>query len=237
MTAAVFLRPLHIIRRPISLPYYANCHPGDFCTVTDTFTRNPADGSRGLSNKPGLIVRHRVDWGGREIDSGGIRSPSGEVDILLLPITNISSYSPAAAVASYAGSTITCEAHVFSDSSEAADASHFPATSNIYIHETDPDDPASFLAWDRQVDSQSGNNIVLTSALSSPAYDAAKSYRVVPRDYANASVAHQANVFQADDADGMVADTINAYVYGNDPELKQDLLGALAHGLEQRSGC
>lgn len=218
MTAAVFLRPLHIIRRPISLPYYVNCAPGDFCTVTDLFTRNPADGSRGLSSKPGLITRVRVDFGGREIDTRAVRPPSGEVDILLLPITNISPYSPAATLASYAGSTITCTAHDFSESSEAADATRFPAGSQIYIHETDPDDPTSFLAWDRIVDSQSGNNIVLTSALSAPAYDAAKTYRVVSSRYDNTITAQKADVYQADDADGMVLDTVGYYVYGNDPE-------------------
>ena len=212
VSAAMFRDPLRIVTRTISPAFYENCAPGDFCTITDNFVRDPLTGARGVSTKAGLIVRHRHDWGGYEIDTEKTRDPSGEVDILILPLANISPYSPAAEVSSYNAGTkvITCLAHSHSLATEAADASHFEVGDEVYVVETDPDDPASFLSWSDVVANVSGNDITLTTGLAG--YDAAKTYRVVSDTYNTVGASQQADVYQGDDATGSLG-----FAYGNDP--------------------
>lgn len=214
---SVFTHPLHILRRTIPITLFESIAPGDFVTVTDAFARSPTDGSRGLSSKPGLVVRTRIDWGGYEIDTGQVRPPSGEVDVLIMPLSTISIYSPSARLSSYDAGTkvITCAAHAFSESSEAADATHFAIGDKVYIVEYDPSDPASFLSWSDTVAGQSGNTITLTTGLGG--FDAARFYRVVSDSYTTAVTSQRSDVYQADDADGFILDTVGAYTYGNDP--------------------
>lgn len=216
---SLFRDPLCTLRRSVALPYFESVAPGDFCTINDNFARDPSTGARGLVSKPALVVAHRVTWGGHEIDTGGTADMSAEVDLLILPLDRITTYSPAADVASYddPSKTLTCTAHAYSESSETADAARFPAGSKVRIVEIDPDDPTNPDTWLRTVDSQSGNDIVLTVALSAPAYSASKSYRVISDSYTNAVTAQQSDVYQADDADGMIADTLHAYTMGQNP--------------------
>lgn len=213
----MFARPLRLLRRTVDFSLYTGIAPGDFCTITDGHAADPATGTRGLSSKPGLIVAHRVDWGGYDIESGKERPPVAEVDVLILPLTNISAYSPAADVASYnAGSqTITCSAHAYSESSEAVDASHFEAGDAIVVLQRDPDDPAAAQSWDVVVQSVSGNDIVVDPALTG--FNAGLSYVVISDRYSDAETTQTADVYQADDADAMVADTVAAYGYGWSP--------------------
>lgn len=212
-----FNQPLHILRRSIAPIHYENVSPGQYCLITDEFARDPATGARGITAKPGLIVRHRVDWGGYEVDTGKKRDPSGSVDILILPLSNVSTYSPAATVSSYVAGTkvLTCVAHDFSESSEAVDASHFAAGDNVYVVETDPDDPTSFLSWSDTIVSISTNDVTLTTGLA--AFDAAKTYRMVSDVYTTAVATQKTDAYLADDADGMIQDTVAPYVYGIDP--------------------
>ncbi len=219
----VFTRPLHILRRSISPLHFENCVPGDFCIITDNHARSPTDGTRGLSSKPGLIIRHRYDWGGREVDTGKMRMPSGEVDILILPLSNISNYSPAAEVdntqanAGYNAGTkvLTCYANVHSEAGEDADATHFDVGDAVYVVQVDPSDPASFLSWSDTVAGQSGNTITLTTGLAG--WSTSYRYRVISDTYNVATQAQTPDTYQADDADGMILDTVNAYSYGLDP--------------------
>lgn len=219
----MFSRPLHRLRRTINLTKYAALAPGDFGTLSDDHARNPADGTRGISSRPCLLVEHGVDWGSLNPDDK--RPMMGEVTLTILPLDNISSYSPCAQIdhdAANGGydsgtSTLTCEAHQHSESSEAADASHFPNGSTIRIIQIDPDTAASPLSWDRDVTGQSGNTITFSGGALG-GWDANLWYRVVPRQYDDASAAHQANVFQADADDGLINDERSAYVYGHAPQ-------------------
>jgi hypothetical protein len=216
-----FSRPLHVLTRSLDPAHYENCAPGDFCTITDNFARDPSTGSRGLSSKPGLIIRHAIDWGGFD-DTGKSRPPNGVVDILVLPLSNIAPYSPCAEVdetqanAGYdAGNQrLTLKAHEHSESSETADAARFAVGAVVRVVEIDPADPATPLTWTAQVSAQSGNTIDLDTALTG--WDNTKLYRVISDVYSNADSTQTTDVYQADDADAMVEDTIGAYVYGTD---------------------
>ena len=217
-----FSRPMHVLQRSINPAFYENCAPGDFCTVTDNFARNPSTGSRGLSSKPGLIIKHSIDWGGFD-DTGKSRAPNGTVEILLLPLSNIATYSPCAEVDNTAANggydagnkRLTIKAHEHSESSEAADASRFPVGSQTRIVEIDPSNPASPLTWDTFVIAQSGNTIDLNDALTG--WDATKRYRVISDLYANSDAnLQQIHVYQADSGDALIQDTVGAYVYGTD---------------------
>lgn len=222
-TLNLFARPLLLLRRTIDFSLFLDVAPGDICLVSDDFVRDPRTGERGISNKAGLIVGHRFDLGGWEHDSQETRPFVGEVDILLLPIDYVAAYCPAAEVdetAANAGysagtATLTCKPHVHSEATEAVDASRLPAGSKVRIVEIDPDDPASPTWWEREVQGQSGNNLTLTAGLSAPAWDATKRYRVFSQRYTDAVVPQQANVYQADDADGLIQDATHAYEYGS----------------------
>jgi hypothetical protein len=218
-TMGYFTRPLRVLRRTIARPFFEDVAPGDYCTISDNFARDPATGRRGMSNKPGLIIRHFVDWGGFEPGARTVRPMTGEVDILILPIDGVAPYAPcaevdhAAAGGGYNAGTkvLTCEAHAHSNTGETHDAARFAVGAKVLVIEVDPDNPAAPQSWNDTVAAQSGDTMTMTTGLA--LFDSAKRYRVVSRDYANATGAQQANVYQADDADARVEDTIDAYLY------------------------
>ncbi len=218
----MFSRPLALLTRTISVPFYEGCAPGDFCTITDNFARDPSTGTRGLSSKPALIVRHAIDWGGHEHDSDDPRPMGGTIDVLILPLSNIAAYSPCAEVdfgaanAGYdaANQRLTLEAHEHSESSEVADATRFQVPSAVRVVEIDPADPAAPLTWTTVVAAQSGNTLDLDDPLTG--WDNTKRYRVISQVYSAADSPQRVDVYQADDADGMVEDQVGAYVYGTD---------------------
>ncbi len=218
----LFSKPLRLLRRKIGLNHFEGVAPGDQCLISDNHARDPATGERGLNSKPGIIMGVRVDWGGYETDAGGTRDADGEVDIVISPRDRVSRYSPCAEVdfsATNAGydagtRTLTTRAHQHSNSGAAVDASRFVALDEVVIVEIDPDTAASPTSWERIVESVSGNDIVLTVALSSPAWDSAKRYRIISNTYVNAVATQQADVYQADDADGLINDDEQPYEYG-----------------------
>lgn len=225
----LFSRPLRVLKRTVSLPFYEDVAPGDVCTISDNFARDPDTGARGLTNKPALVISHRVDWGGYEIDTGSVAPPSAEVELVILPLVNVTAYSPCAEVNAQATNggynsgtaTLTFQSHAHSESSESVDVSHFSAGDKVRIIEIDPDDSASPLTWTRTIDSVSAgsNTATLTTGLSSPTWDSAKRYRMIPDAYGTVTTAQKAKAFQADDADGMIADTVGPYVWGADSPL------------------
>ncbi len=223
----LFGRPLRYLRRSISLPRFLNVAPGDHCTVTDYFVRNPAtgkrkgqDGDAGLVGYPGLVVGARVDWGGFQ-RGGKPRPPMGEVEIVIFPRNRYAPYSPCAQVDDTAGGggynagtkTITCYAHKHSASSQAADAAQFVTNDQVLIVEMDPANPASPLSWERGVASQTGNTIV-HDGVALAGFDSTKKYRVISLGYFDAQATQRTDCYQADDADGLIEDLAQAYEFG-----------------------
>ncbi len=220
-TMPLFSRPFWRIKRTLARTYFEQAMVGTVATFTDRYLRDPSTGLRydhrtglgGISALGALVIGESFDWGGGGAETGG------DVELMVVPRLMSGAYVPCAQVddtATTAGyvdatKTLTCYAHEHSESSEVADATRFVAGDKVRIIEIDPAVAASADSWDRTVASQTGNTIVLTVALSAPAWDTAKKYRVVYQGYAASTTTQQAHVYQADDADGLIADTRQAY--------------------------
>lgn len=206
--APLYSRPLRRMRYPISLKYFEDVAPGDVALITDPHVRDPDTGARGITAKPALILRHSHAFGGDGADM------VGEVDVLFQALDREAPYSPTADVASYAAQVITCDAHGHSESSEAADASHFQENDAIACIERDPTDPAAPDIFTTTVDSVSGNDISIDDAWA--AYNAAKKYYVVSDDYATAASTQKTDAYLADDGDGKIVDVAPPNLYADD---------------------
>lgn len=225
-TMPLFSRPGRIIRRTMPPRLFEQLPIGTFVALTDRGVRNPetgqrynpATGSGGLQGWPGVVIANSHTWGGPRLGLGGAPSSDdalGEVAILVYPRISSAAYSPAAEVDSTAGSsgfsagynsstsTLRCQAHAYSESWNAVDASHFAAGDKIRIVEIDPNSATSPTTWTRTISSVSGSDVVLTAALSSPAWDAAKRYRIVPDTYGNVVTTQRSTVYEAG-TDGLV---------------------------------
>ncbi len=223
----LFSRPFWRIKRTIARTYFEQALPGTVVSFTDKHLRDPVTGLRysnqtstgGVSNHPALVIGHDYDWGGPGADCGG------EVELMLVPRTSHGSYAPAAQVdetqanAGYdAGNTqITVYAHEHSASSDAVDASRFAASDVVLLHEIDAATPAGALSWTRTVSSVTGNVIKFTAALAAPAWDNTLRYRLTYAGYSSCTASQQAKTFQADDADGLVADSRQPYEMAHTP--------------------
>ena len=211
--ARLFTKPLRTIKRSVDLTLW-DLAPGDIVNVTDRFARDPTTGIRGVSGRPGAVVAHRSNPGGARPDKS-VAPIVGEVELMFIETNRIYAYAPSALVASYAESSLilTCEAHAYSEASESVDAARFAAGDAIRIVEVDPADPASPLTWTRNITSVSGNDIV-HDGVALASFDATKTYRITYDTYDAVQSAQHDKSFQADDADGLVQNTAQAYQFG-----------------------
>jgi hypothetical protein len=222
-TMPQFSRSARHLRRSIDHRYWEVLGVGDVVTVTDTFARDPATGLRGINSRYGTVVELTYDPGGPSPD-GTIRQMTGEVEIRFPDVNRHLPYGPSARVDDTAPTggyvsatkTLTCYAHQYSEASEAADATNFPAGYKVRVEQIDPDDPAVYLSWDDTVASQTGNTIVLTTGLAG--WDSTKRYRVVFDDYADGVTAQHDFAYEADYVDQLVQDVEAAYQYSSTPD-------------------
>jgi hypothetical protein len=222
-------RPLRMISRSLAQTKFEGLCPGDIVTVTDAEARDPATGAIGLTTVPGMILKHRANYGGLAPAKSGakpsVNPQSGDVDLMVMAVNRSALWSPAAEVdetantggftAGYNAATnvLRCKAHAYSEASETADASHFAG--QVYITAIDPASTASPTVWLRTVASVSGNDITLTAALAAPAFDTTLTYRITSVDYSSADPSLQVDAFMADQASGLVDGVpVHAYQYG-----------------------
>lgn len=210
------------INRSLGLPHFEGYSVGDVAIVNDDFARDPLTGARGVLSRPALVTAHGYDLGGPPLDPEGEPRPmSGDVELFFLDLNRGRPYSYAAQIdegqtnAGYNSGTFSllCYTHKFSEGNAIPDAQRFAANDKITIVEMDPANVASPVTWDRTVSTVVGNQINLTAALSSPAWDAAKKYFIVPQHWAVATPTQRDQAFQADDADDMIEDTEVPYHY------------------------
>lgn len=225
-------RPWLVIRRSIDFNMFEQTIPGTVASVTDKYLRDPATGRRysntlatgGLSGFPGMVIAQRFDWGGTEVGRDGapavVRPPAGEVEIMLSPQRTLTTYVPCAQVddtaanAGYNAGTkvLTTYAHEHSESSEANDNTNFQAGDEVLVVEMDPQTAASPLSWSDVVATVGTNTLTLTTGLGG--WDTTKKYRVIYDAYGTVGATQQAKCYQADDADGLIVDTAQAYALG-----------------------
>ena len=201
-------RPMWRVRIPVPFTKFDELGPGTVCLFSDDFARDPATGYRGLTGKPALVIAEHHDW----------NSGVGEVDLMLFPRLAVAPYSPCAQVDHAAAGggydagtkTLTCEAHAHSAGGDPSDAASFPVGAHVDVLEIDPDTAGAGLIWTNDiVAAQSGDTIQLTTGLAG--WDSGKYYRVRPTAYGNATTAQRQKAYQADDADGRVADARDPY--------------------------
>lgn len=239
-TMPMFSKPARQIVRSLDQRYFEGYAPGDTALVTDEFARDPLTGQRNIAARAGCLTRVDCNYGGPTPGSDAVRPVSGEVELFFLDTQRGSQYAPSAEVddtqtnAGYnaATSTITCYAQKYSHSvtypvkgvnvtyDESADASNFRAGDEVVLVEIDPDDPAAPVTWTRTIDSVNGNDITFTAALSSPAWDSSKLYRLIYAPYTSCQATQLDLAFQADDADEMVQDEEVAYHYSTSDEAR-----------------
>ncbi|MBK7823426.1 MAG: hypothetical protein IPJ61_20785 [Tessaracoccus sp.] len=214
----MFSRPHKIVRMTIGPHMYEQLVPGTLVTITDSHIRNPETGLHGITGWPGIVVANHHGWGGPVPGIDGrpsIDDASGEVDVMIFDRITAAPYGYAAQVddtapnSGYDAGTVTLKTydHQYSTASGALDASHFATDDVVRILEIDPPDPTAALTWTRTVASVASSEIVLTSTLSSPAWDTAKKYRIVPAEYGSVAASQRVTAFQADDGDGFIVDT------------------------------
>lgn len=216
-------KPLKVVKRPIPPTLY-HAAPGDTVSLTDDYVRDPTTGERGLSTRGGVILATTHDWGS---DGGSL---FGEVEILISDEDRTYPMSPCADVdhtytsgtftAGYSDSTmqLKLKQHSFSRSTDAKDVTHFDAGDLIRIVQIDPANPASVTAWDRTVATSgvdtTNDILTLTATLSSPAFNSALRYRIVPQLYTVVQTSQKLHAFIADDSDGLILDAAQPNQFG-----------------------
>jgi len=223
-------RPARVVERSIDPRYYWRIGVGDVVLFSDNFARDPATGTRRITDRPALVIKHNFNPGGSVLGQDKASPMGGRVTLFFTdadPDRTAAEYVPSADIdsswstggfdAGYDSSLerIRVYEHRYSESSEVADAARFNvAGCKILIIERDPLDPDNPTMWEREVESVSSNDIYLTAALSSPAWDNTKSYRVQFQDYDTATAAQKLHTYQADDVDGQIIDTTGPFLYG-----------------------
>jgi hypothetical protein len=219
--APLYGKPLRIMKRPIGHQYYESCVPGDVVTITDSHARSPSDGSRGLTAKPAVILRHSHGWGGagedmygeawclfQNLDRATIYSPTAQVDHTMNAGNYDAGYDSTA-------EKIYCLDHEHSEASEDEDWTHFQDGDLITILEIDPSNPALADSYNDTVNgTPAANEIALTTG-GHGGWDNTKKHRVVSRTYSSAQSTQKSDAYLADDGDGLIENVAPAYEYAD----------------------
>lgn len=231
-TLPLVSRPARKVTRSIDSRYFWQIAPGDVVLLTDLFARDPETGLRGLSARPALVTKIRWSLGGGDV-SGSTQPQGGEIDLLFSDLNpaRFAPYVPAAmvndlySVGSYdhgylsSGPTLRLLTNRFTETTDTGgrDAGYFNPGDNIIIIERDPADPDAPVKWSRTIAASgvSGDDITLTSALSSPAWDNTRQYYVISQTYSAATATQHLNSYQADAADALIENTAAPYLYGS----------------------
>jgi len=198
-----FAKPLRLVERTIA-PTLFHIAPGDTVSFSDNDVRDPVSGRQGISNRGCICLSKTINFG----QEG--ESLSGSVQLLLVDEDRVYPLAPCASVDySYTSGTFTSgyssstkqlkiRIHDYSRSSDATDDTRWASGDLVRIEEVDPADPTSILAWDRVLASapDTVNHILtLTATLTSPTFDTAKRYRVVPQLYSAVQASQQLSAF------------------------------------------
>jgi len=228
-TMPMFTRPGVRLTRTLLPSLVEQVALGDIVLVTDDHVRNPATGIRGIEDQPAVVVRRSDSAGGAQID-GSVSDPIATVELFVAApqARDEAGYAPTADIddtydtgdydAGYNSvtKTLRCYGYRYGDDGSIVaplftDAEYFPTGSGVRITERDPVDPADPQTWDDIVASQSADDITMTTGLAG--WDNTKYYRISTDTYGNATSPQHLKSYQADDADGLIEGTAQAYIY------------------------
>jgi hypothetical protein len=208
-------RPLWMHRRTVSLQFWENCAPGDICTVTDPYARNPKTGLRGLSGAPGIIFHH----------SRNMATGNAEVIIALNPEDRTGAYCPAAEIdRTYTSGAFTtgydaaafkvrlqANRHSYSGDPVTTDRGHFAVGDQVVFVEIDPSNPAAPTTVNDVIAAVGTNEVTLTTG--SASLVGTTKMRMISRYYTTATTTQKVDTFQADDADELIQNAAAPYQY------------------------
>lgn len=201
-----FSRPARKVTRSIDSRFYEGLHVGDIVIINDTFMRDPATGTRGVSGREALITRTRYNPGGRAPD-GSVSQAAGEVDLMFTDLNRWGPYAPSAEInPSFVGShfsggynalaqELALQPHACSETTEPEDWKSFAVGYVIRITELDPVTVAAPLTWQATILATFENMLVIDRALLG--YDPARLYRVTFDHYSQINPLQEEVVFQA----------------------------------------
>lgn len=221
---ALWGRPLWKVKRSIAPTLFEGFGVSDCVALTDPFVRDPTTGRRGIVTRPGLVVEHHY-----MIHSAPAPQKlrfSGECTVAFTSNDRTFAYGPCAELdatantggftAGYDGNrTLQFKAHEHSEASEDVDVDHFELGDAVKIIAIDPDDPAVVDYWDRTLSNVdvATNQVTVDVALSSPAFDSNKRYRMVYDGYPNIVGDQAIKSFQAG-SNKTIAEVSPPDVYG-----------------------
>lgn len=229
-----FARPMRTIRRTIAPSLYG-MSPGDTVSLSDGLARDPDSGRRGIANRACICVAvtHSPSYGHEgaslfgevellfgDEDRTFPMAPAADVDTDFSGAVDGITFTSGYAATAAGGPALKLKAHSYSLSSDPTDASRFANADKVRIYEIDPSNPASITAWNRDLAASGAvdaadNYVRLTADLASPAYDAAKEYRVVPQLFSQVADSQKLVAYLAG-ADELVQDLIQHNSYGDE---------------------
>ena len=228
-----FGRPMRVWRVAINHKLF-EAAPGDTVAFSDNFARNPTTGASGVVARGGTVLSVDTNYG----VGSGPGQYNGSIEVLFTEEERIFPMSPAA----LSDNTFTSGGYTsgwdstalrlatveneYSESTEDADASLFADGEEVRIISIDPATPGGSDTFEDTVVGTSTSSpyyVELTNGFGNsgnPAYDAAKTYRIVSADYSNADSTQVADgAYIADEVDGLIEDLIEPNSFGDERHL------------------
>jgi hypothetical protein len=245
--APLISRPGWIIERSIDPRYFWRIGIGDTVLLSDRFARDPQTGTRGIVERPALVVGHTFRPGG--LTKPGMKDPEpmgGRVRLYFSDADTErvdATYAPAgeindAVTVEFAGydhgynegtPSIVLKEHAYSEFWEPFDVTHFEVGDLIRVIERDPISYTSPLYWDREVIAISEGDSELTLDSPLDGFDTARVYRVMSQPYSEATASQHLHVYQADDGDGLIQDEAQPFLYNGTIGSNSSLIAAETH--------
>ena len=196
-----FGKPAALAERSIDFSLFEMA-PGDTVAITDNYAVAPTTGARGLTSWPGYVVSTSVNF------ADLTQSKCKLVLFTNVNTNNLATWGPSAQVASSAivssKLVLTCVAHQYSQSTDAADATYFPAGSKCLLFKLSE---AAGTAYAVEVESQSGNDVALTTDPAGGALPTTSTWVLQFDDIGTVVAAQKAKSFIADSADTTTGDS------------------------------
>lgn len=223
-------RPMRVWRVPINHKLFGMV-PGDTVAFTDDHARDPTTGRRGVAVRGCTCLAVSYSYG----VSAGPGQMHGSAELLFSEEEREFPLSPAAEHdETYTSGTYTdgwsssnlrlaTKQNQYSTSGDDPDATRFADGDAVFVVEIDPADPSSADIFEDTIDGTPSSSapyyLQLTVGFGSggnPSFSSSKIYRVIPAKYADAESSQLDTAFIADDADGLIQDTIEPNSFGDD---------------------
>lgn len=231
--APFFVRPMKVWKRSLLGTLWLSATPGASAGMTDNLVRDPTTGRRGLTGRGVTILKRAHNWGhgGSGEQTGDL---AGDIEVLFSEEDRTFPYSPTADVDEDhttggfvngwdAGALeLRLKPNQYSEAGEPKDVTDFPIGSIVRIFQRDPDASTGSDFFDDETTAENADSVVLLNGFGAggrPAFDATKVYRLGFATRSQVATPQLLTAYQADLVDGLVEDTIDPNLYGEQGQL------------------